>query len=185
MPEIFHKQHLFVSCIVSGDLAVGMSHLSLTQNKYLVPNMIPVLKFFLPAVKYDNIPREFNLLSGIPRDNVLEMALSFNRLLTMQEMEAIFTDGVHPMWGAISVYSNEEIAQNNYLAKRLVGIPLGGFREGEYKITESEFADELERLSRVPSYSSRQLKRTAAYLRDNGIRYYGVVVSGTQRNLSR
>jgi len=34
MPEIFHKQHLFVSCIVSGDLAVGMSHLSLTQNTY-------------------------------------------------------------------------------------------------------------------------------------------------------
>jgi len=110
-------------------------------RQYLVPNMIPALKFFHPAAEYDNIPREFNLLSEIPRDNMVEMALSFNRLLTRQEMEAIFTDGVLPMWGAISVYSNEEIAQNNYLAERLVGIPLGGFREGEYKITESEFAD--------------------------------------------
>ncbi len=126
-----------------------------------------------------------DLLTKIARDSTVEMALSFDRLLTRQEMEAVLPDEVQPLWGAISVYSSQEIAEDNYLARRLVGIPLGGFREGEYKITESEFADELEQLSRIPSYSSRLLERTAAYLKANGVRYYGVVVARSPEDLAR
>lgn len=153
-------------------------------REYLVPNMVPSLKFFHPAVKYDTLPRDFALLTKAAPNSTVEMALSFDRLLTRQEIEAMLSNKVQPLWGAISVYSNQEIAEHNYLAERLVGIPLGGFLEGE-KITEAEFADELERLSQVPSYSSRLLERTAAYLKANGIRYYGVVVAGSPEDLDK
>lgn len=153
-------------------------------REYLVPNMVPALKFFHPAVRHDVLPREFDLLTRAPRDSTVEMALSFDRLLTRQEMEALLPDEVQPLWGAISVYSDREIAKDKYLAERLVGIPLGGFLEGE-RITEAEFAEELERLSQIPSYSSRLLERTAAYLKANGIKYYGVVVAGSPEDLAR
>lgn len=154
-------------------------------REYLLPNMVPALRFFHPAAEKDALPRDFDLLAGIPRDATVEMALSFNRLLTRREMEAVLPDGIRPLWGAISAYSDEEIAKKGHLAGRLVGIPLGGFRMGEGRITEDEFAGELDRLSRVPSHSSQQLERTSGYLKANGIRYYGVVVAGSPEDLSR
>ncbi|GEA18585.1 anti sigma factor C-terminal domain-containing protein [Moorella sp. E306M] len=160
---------------------------------YFLPGMVPVLRFFHPAVKYEQLPREFDRLDSIPPGDTVEMALSFDRLLTKQEMEALLPSGVEPLWGAIAAHSNEEIAaasqkdpgMGSYLANRLVGIPLGGWLNGERQLTEAQFIDEIQRLSEVPSYSSATLKRTAAYLQQNGIRYYGLVVAGKPGDLNK
>ena len=111
------------------------------------------------------------------------MALSFNRLLTREEMEALLPPGVEPFWGAISAYSDEEIAKAPVLAYRLVGLPLGGFWDGDPQFTEEKFPGELRGLSKIPNHSSRALKRTADYLQQNGIRYYGLVVCGQPADL--
>jgi hypothetical protein len=147
-------------------------------REYLVPSMVPVLKFFHPAAPGERLQRDFGLLKRVPKDATVEMALSFKRLLTKEEMEEALPDGVQPLWGAISAYSDKEIGEKPYLARRLVGIPLGGFREGEPRIAEADFPKELKLLSQVPSYSSKLLARTAGYLEKNGIFYYGVVVAG-------
>ncbi|WP_406676897.1 anti sigma factor C-terminal domain-containing protein [Neomoorella carbonis] len=156
---------------------------------YFLPGMVPVLKFFHPAVKHEQLPREFDRLDSIPAGDTVEMALSFDRLLTKQEMEALLPAGVVPLWGAVAAYSNEEIAAasqkdpglGSYLAHRLVGIPFNGERQ----LTEAQFIEELRRLSEVPSYSSAKLKRIADYLQQNGIRYYGLVVTGKPGDLGK
>ncbi|RKO66131.1 anti sigma factor C-terminal domain-containing protein [Desulfofundulus salinus] len=163
-------------------------------QEYLLPGAVPRLRFFHPAVTHEQLPRQFDRLSGIPAGKTVEMALSFSRLLTREEMTALLPAGVEPLWGAISAYSNEEIAEAGKkspfaaysLAHRLVGLPLGGFPDGEDaepRFTDEKFPEELRRLSGIPSYSSELLKRTADYLQQNGIRYYGLVVCGKPADL--
>ncbi|MEW6182467.1 MAG: anti sigma factor C-terminal domain-containing protein [Bacillota bacterium] len=147
-------------------------------REYLVPSMVPVLKFFHPAAPGERVQRDFGLLKCVPKDATVEMALSFKRLLTKEEMEKVLPNGVKPLWGAISAYSDKEIRNKPYLGRRLVGIPLGGFQEGEPKITEADFLKQIKALSQLPSYSSKLLARTAGYLEKNGVLYYGVVVEG-------
>jgi hypothetical protein len=158
------------------------------DREYLLPGVVPRLRFYHPSVTHEQIPRQFDQLTGIPAGNTVEMALSFNRLLTREEMEALLPPGVEPFWGAISAYSEEEIAKAHGLAHRLVGLPLGGFRDGEaegakLRFTEKKFPGELRGLSKIPNYSSQVLKRTADYLQQNGILYYGLVVCGQPADL--
>ncbi|MBE3586106.1 anti-sigma factor [Desulfofundulus thermocisternus] len=163
-------------------------------REYLLPGAVPRLRFFHPAVTHDQLPRQFDRLKDIPAGKTVEMALSFNRLLTRKEMFALLPRGVEPLWGAISAYSSEEIEKAGRknpsaaysLAHRLVGLPLGGFPDGEgaeFRFTEEKFPAELQRLSKIPSYSSQLLGRTADYLQKNGIRYYGLVVCGKPADL--
>ena len=67
-----------------------------------------------------------------------------------------------------------------------MGLPLGGFKDGEgggRRFTEAILPAELRGLGKIPSYSSQLLKRTDDYLQQNGIRYYGLVVCGKPTDL--
>ncbi|MEQ6360675.1 hypothetical protein V7D15_13595, partial [Thermoanaerobacter thermohydrosulfuricus] len=77
------------------------------------------------------------------------------------------------MWGAVLVYEEKDYKQRSNLAERLVGNPYVKSPNGE-----KEFLKELERLSNVQSNSSTNLKRTVNCLKQNVIKYYGVVVVG-------
>lgn len=156
------------------------------SREYLLPGAVPRLRFYHPAVTHEQLPRQFDRLNGIPTGNTVEMAMSFNRLLTREEMMALLPPGVEPFWGAISAYSEEEIAKAHSLAHRLVGLPLGGFWDGEdaeLRFAEENYPKKLQGLSGIPSYSSQLLKRTADYLQQKGIRYYGLVVCGKPADL--
>lgn len=167
-------------------------------RNYLPPAMVPALQFYnpmltglnLPAetaalVQPQKLPREFDRLASLPKDYQVEIALSFNRPLSREEVTALLPAGVDPLWGAIEVYSKEEIARQPYLANRLVGKPLGTSLEGEAELTDAQFITRLEDLARVPGYSAKNLARTAAYLKANGVKYYGVVVAGRPDDLAR
>ncbi|MBC7338186.1 MAG: anti sigma factor C-terminal domain-containing protein, partial [Clostridia bacterium] len=103
-----------------------------------------------------------------------EMALSFSRPLTLDEMRALLPKELKPMWGAVCAFEDQAYRKNPYLARRLVGNPYLESPEGE-----KEFITALEALSRIPSYHSDNLKRTAVFLREHGVRYYGVVAVGS------
>lgn len=150
---------------------------------YLAPYAVPRLEFYHPAVNYEKIRREFGVLETIPRDNLVEMALSFSRPLTLDEMRALLPKELKPMWGAVCAFEDQAYRKNPYLARRLVGNPYLESPEGE-----KEFITALEALSRIPSYHSDNLKRTVVFLREHGVRYYGVVAVGdpaTLQELSR
>lgn len=102
-----------------------------------------------------------------------------------EEMAALLPTGVKPLRGAVEVYSRAEIKQNPILGTRLVGKPLGTSLQGEKELTDAQFVARLEALAGVPGYSSRLLMRTAAYLKTNGVKYYGVVVAGHPADLLR
>lgn len=50
---------------------------------------------------------------------------------------------------------------------------------------EKEFLKQLEQLSNLQSYSSTNLKRTVNFLKEKGIKYYGVVVVGHPESLQK
>ncbi|MDP9750769.1 sigma factor regulator N-terminal domain-containing protein [Thermoanaerobacter pentosaceus] len=147
-------------------------------KEYLAPYAVPKLKFYNPAVKYEKVIREFDVLKNIHNNNVVEMALSFDRPLTFSEIKTIIPEDLKLMWGAVLVYEEKDYKQRSYLAERLVGNPYVNSPNGE-----KEFLKELERISNVQSYSSTNLKRTVNFLKKNGIKYYGVVVVGHPESL--
>ncbi|MCF6095768.1 anti-sigma factor [Thermovorax subterraneus] len=147
-------------------------------KKYLVPYAVPKLEFYHPAIKQEKIIREFDVLEKIPNDNLVEMAVSFKKPLTLDEIKAAIPGNLKLMWGAVSVFEDKEYEKNSYLSDRLVGNPYLGSPDGEEK-----FIKELERLSNIPSYHSKNLKRTLEYLKENDIKYYGAVVVGSPKDL--
>ncbi|EMT38882.1 hypothetical protein TthWC1_1578 [Thermoanaerobacter thermohydrosulfuricus WC1] len=169
-------------CVVETDHIIPYSEISTVipegTKEYLAPYAVPKLKFYNPAVKYDKVIREFDVLKNIPNDNLVEMALSFDRPLTFSEIKTIIPEDLKLMWGAVLVFEEKDYKQRSYLAERLVGNPYVNSPNGE-----KEFLKELERLSNVQSYSSTNLKRTVNFLKENGIKYYGVVVVGHPASL--
>ncbi|TCO60416.1 sigma factor regulator N-terminal domain-containing protein [Caldanaerobacter subterraneus] len=149
-------------------------------KEYLAPYAVPKLKFYNPAVKYDKVIREFDVLKNIHNDNLVEMALSFDRPLTLSEIKTIIPEDLKLMWGAVLVFEENDYKEKNYLAERLVGNPYIDSRDGE-----KEFLKQLEQLSNLQSYSSINLKRTVSFLKEKGIKYYGVVVVGHPESLQK
>lgn len=147
-------------------------------KKYLVPYAVPKLEFYHPATNYEKIIREFDALEKMPNDDLVEMAVSFKKPLTLDEIKATIPGDLNLMWGAVSVFADKDYEKNPYLSERLVGNPYLDNSSGE-----KEFIKELERLSDIPSYHSDNLKRTVRYLKENGIKYYGVVVVGSSDTL--
>jgi len=149
-------------------------------KKFLVPYAVPKLEFYHPSSNYEKIIREFDALENIPNDNLAEMAVSFKKPLTFDEIKAIIPEDLKLMWGAVSVFDDEDYEKNSYLSERLVGNPYLDNINGE-----KQFIIELERLSNIPSYHSKTLKRTVSYLEKNGIKYYGIVVVGRPESLMK
>jgi len=147
-------------------------------KEYLVPYAVPKLKFYHPAAKYDNITREFDELDNIPGDYLVEMALSFKKALTLNEIRAMMPKDLKLMWGAACVFKDEDYEKKSYLAEHLAGNPYLNNANGE-----KEWLEQIEWLGSIPSYSADDLKRTAAYLKENGIKYYGAVVVGSPDTL--
>lgn len=147
-------------------------------KKFLVPYAVPKLEFYHPATNYEKIIREFDALENIPNDNLVEMAVSFKKPLTLDEIKAIIPGDLKLMWGAVSVFADKDYEKNSYLSEKLVGNPYLDNINGE-----KEFIKELERLSDIPSNHSDNLKRTIRYLKENGIKYYGIVVVGSPDSL--
>ncbi|MGB9781274.1 sigma factor regulator N-terminal domain-containing protein [Caldanaerobacter sp.] len=162
-------------CVIETDQAIPEG-----TKEYLAPYAVPKLKFYNPAVKYDKVIREFDVLKNIPNDNLVEMALSFDRPLTLSEIKTIIPEDLKLMWGAVLVFEENDYKEKNYLAERLVGNPYIDSRDGE-----KEFLKQLEQLSNLQSYSSTNLKRTVSFLKEKGIKYYGVVVVGHPESLQK
>ncbi|MDI3480757.1 MAG: hypothetical protein PWQ97_412 [Tepidanaerobacteraceae bacterium] len=147
-------------------------------KEYLVPYAVPKLKFYHPAVNYEKIIRDFDALENIPGDYLVEMALSFRKPMALDEIKAVMPKDLKLMWGAVNVFKDEDYREKTYLAGHLVGNPYMASSSGE-----EECLEELEHLGSIPSYHADNLKRTAEYLKENGFKYYGIVVVGSPDTL--
>jgi len=188
-----------------GEQTNGNNYFSVSNSKeYLIPYAVPKLRFYNPAASYEKIIREFDTLKNIPKNQLVEMAISFNKPLTLDEIKVMMPQDLKLMWGAVRVFKDEdyenavknaeEKAKKNgriltqedkenikrNLAERLVGNPYLDSTNGE-----KEFIQELEVLVNIPSYHSNNIKRTVSFLKENGIKYYGVVVVGSPESLEK
>jgi len=150
------------------------------EKEYLAPSAVPKLKFYHPASSYEKVSREFNALENIPKNYTVEMALSFKKPLTLDEIKTIIPGDLKLMWGAVGVFSEKDYAKNSYLSEKLVGNPYLDKTNGERQLLK-----ELESLSHIPSHHAKNLKRTVSYLKENGIKYFGVVVVGNPDTLAK
>lgn len=80
---------------------------------------VPMLRFYSPFVEHqEKLPCQFDRLVGIPEDKVVEVALSFTRLLSSEEMGELLPPGVKPLWGAVAAYAGEETKNAELLTER-------------------------------------------------------------------
>lgn len=150
------------------------------EKEYLAPYAVPKLRFYHPAVNYEKTIRDFDALKKIPGDHLVEMAVSFKKPLSLDEIKGLLPGDLRPMWGAVCAFKEDEYRKNGYLTEKLVGNPYLEGGDGQER-----FLQRLEMISKIPSHHSSALKRTVAYLKENGIKYFGVVVVGNPRTLEQ
>ncbi|MGB9866499.1 MAG: sigma factor regulator N-terminal domain-containing protein [Bacillota bacterium] len=165
----------FVVCTGSWDVLEKISTGIPEGSKEYSALGVPRLRFYYPVAEGQEVRREFDVLDNVGDGCLVEMAVSFREPLSVDEVRSVMPPELRLMWGAVCVFSDEEYRNRTYLAgTRVVGNPFMGSPEGERKFLET-----LERLSKVPSHHSGNIRRTVDFLKANGVRYYGAVVVGS------
>jgi len=87
-----------------------------------------VMVFFYPFVSYDTseYPNDLDLLDDIGSDKYMEIALSFNREYTVEEVEKMLPEGVTVTW-----YWIDDLNEND---KEMLKIPLKEQEEMEFPV---------------------------------------------------
>lgn len=121
-----------------------------------------------------------------------EMAVSFDRTMTLAELEAIVPEGVRLSWGALDVWPAGE-APVAAEAGRIVGAPFwfaagpGPGPEGMSLAGVQDMTVQTLRIvaEKAPEGTATRCARSADFLEARGFKYYGVVVTGAPAALSR
>ena len=73
----------------------------------------PIMEFYLPGVTYAQHFNDLSKLKQIPAQDHVEMALSFNRDYSFQQVNAMLPAGMHPSWYWVDTYSASERRMKN------------------------------------------------------------------------
>ncbi len=144
----------------------------------------------------------WRVLDKLPEGTVAQLAVSFTRLLTHDEYFAIIRKyDLDTAWFAVDT-GQEAAAKDNPLGKGSVwgynpwGVDYGGgievngegerraqalIAEMEYLSTQKKWAEPM--LKDVLHYSDPKLQQRTDYLKQHGVRLYGVVVTGPTKEL--
>ncbi|MCG0275835.1 MAG: anti-sigma factor [Thermosediminibacteraceae bacterium] len=67
------------------------------------------MKFYHPYIEYKTYQNDLALLEEIGEDKYLEMALSFDRDYSLEEVQAMLPDEVKPVWYWVNTYNEEDL----------------------------------------------------------------------------
>jgi hypothetical protein len=128
-------------------------------------------------------------LAAAPPTATAELAVSFDGLMSYEQMRSLLTGtGARVYWGAVDVWGRGQ-GPADPQPGHMVGI---GFVSPDPTLTAGLPADlekalpaELTDIAQfAPTLTADLLRTSAAYLRKNGVRYYGAVVEGTPEQLA-
>lgn len=164
---------------------------------YDTPALAPSLYFYHPLVSYDSPPEHLGWLAGAGPHTVAEVALSLDRFYGVSEILSLLPPGVDARWYAVNIWaSGEEVPGfgvpsgpdgadrvNLPITYGLVGFPaFPGLYCGQ-RDDGSAFLQALGHLARTRGPEQGLFREAEGYLRENGLRVFGVVVTGKASDL--
>ncbi len=167
------------------------------EEVYDSSTLAPCLRFYHPAVEYDSLPIDLARLTGAGKDIVAEVAISLDRPYSVAELQSLLPPGVEARWYAVNIWARREQvpgfalpegpggsgAVNHPLLRGIVGFPAfsGLFSFGRDDGTA--FLEALRHLARIRGPGQQLLRQAEVYVREHGVRVYGVVVTGKAPDL--
>ncbi len=183
----------------TSDLEVTVGESELTQFSYAGNR---VMNFFHPSLPYQTYTNDLDELNKVNDGKLIEMALSFDKAYTYEEVVSMLPDGVTLQWNWVNTYSAEELeglkdvgSENSKDPMILREYEVAGFpsisKSGEtIQHPTNAFIDTLDlALRKGGSYKDdfehiyNTIKKDDASLTDEHIEVIGVVVVGDQQQL--
>lgn len=90
----------------SQDLNITLGNSELAQYSYFGNR---VMNFFHPALQYEKYANDLSLLNEVNDGKIIEMALSFDKAYTYDEVAAMLPENVTLQWSWVDAYSSDEL----------------------------------------------------------------------------
>jgi len=126
-------------------------------------------------------------LSAAPSSSTVEMAVSFREMLTLSQVEALLGPELGLYWGATDAYPHPSVPSERGYG-RMVGVDFVHEAPGllhpdiSHRDSEHQLIPALSQIARyAPKGTADLCLQSAAYLKKNGIRYFGIVVCGSPK----
>lgn len=146
-----------------------------------IPSGEKEMMFYVPQYTYKSYLDDLSKLNDYPEDKYMELAISFDKSYSLEEVKKMLPQSVHPTWFWVNEYANKpaEKSEPEY-GRWLLGIyePTSNLGEVESDITIKNEQDFLQNLKKYDKnlYKSVQKKQKDGLI-------IGVVVTGTKEDL--
>ncbi len=145
------------------------------------PEAREYVEYYTPIFEAET-ERTTSALASAPDSATAEVAISFSEFLSLDQMERLIGSDVTLNWGAVDVWEDEERPAWP-IAGHMVGIafiwPDGAEGPVETAQAERDVIDKLRFVAKhAPEGTAVLCTRSADHLVENGVRYYGAVVTG-------
>ncbi|PFM65178.1 hypothetical protein COJ48_08085 [Bacillus cereus] len=125
-----------------------------TLQDYNIQTMQREMRFYLPFMKYVNYANDLNQIGDL-KNKVAEVALSFDKAYTMDEIMRILPKGVQPVWFWVDTYNEKKRDEYVGLTDPKTGAVLNAEKStlvygftGSYAKKEEEMKMDFERHSK-------------------------------------
>ena len=126
-------------------------------------------------------------LAAAPPSSTVEVAVSFRDTLKLREVEALLGPDLDLYWGATDAYPHPSVPSEPSYG-HMVGVAFVHEAPGLYQQdtthqdSEQQLIPALEQVAQhAPQGTATLCLDSAAYLKKNGVRYFGVVVCGSPK----
>jgi hypothetical protein len=144
------------------------------------------MRFYLPTKEYPYYPQDMIQLAP-KADKVAELAISFDKPYTVDQIGSMLPNGVHVQWYWVDTYYEQDDAVDQHQSPEYAGA-VYGFRALDG--AEKEFLSAVQEGLRSRGRYQEEFQRIYDYLRagkseatEQDIRILGIVVTGQTRDL--
>ncbi|MBM7853905.1 putative outer membrane lipoprotein [Desulfohalotomaculum tongense] len=138
---------------ISGHSARGQLTQIAAEDEYSYYNRVGnrEMKFYHPYIEYKTYQNDLAMLEEIGEDKYLEMALSFDRDYSLEEVQAMLPGEVKTVWYWVNTYNEEDLNKMKGRYEKLIGND--GQKTGEkvYQEPSILFANEVYGMKGVTS----------------------------------
>lgn len=173
------------------------------QNVYYNDNGQRIMTFFYPQIQYDEVNHDLSLLTNLPDEMLVEIALSFDKGYSVKEAEQLLPDYVHPSWFWVNdvkeisdlymyEYSGEKEINKQPLVRNSKNVYGFSLIDNFGQVIENpaqQFIDAIQDGSKIESRWQTEFKRLQETIGNNNtinvseLVINGVVLTGTAKEL--
>ncbi|MDN5387026.1 MULTISPECIES: anti sigma factor C-terminal domain-containing protein [Bacillus] len=147
-----------------------------------IPSGEREMLFYVPQFNYKNYANDLSKIKEFPNDKYIEMAISFDKSYSLEEVKTMLPKSVNPTWYWVNYYSNKsDDRESPESGQWLFGISDPSSKLGQVLSTpkvksESDFLDRLKKFNKNDYEYVKKRQKDGLII--------GVVVTGTKDSLS-